>query len=88
MITGIAVLGLVFFSPHVKEIISAKGEFDFEQILPRVIEEGYIPIGIVGILMAGLLAAFMSTFDSTINAGAAYIVNDIYKRYINPDAPA
>lgn len=87
MITGIAVLGLVFFSPQVKEIISAKGEFDFEQILPRVIEEGYIPIGIVGILMAGLLAAFMSTFDSTINAGAAYIVNDIYKRYINPEAP-
>lgn len=30
----------------------------------------------------------MSTFDSTVNAGAAYIVNDIYKRYVSPDAPA
>ena len=38
--------------------------------------------------MAGLLAAFMSTFDSTVNAGAAYLVNDVYKRYIRPDAAA
>jgi hypothetical protein len=37
-------------------------------------------------MLAGLLAAFMSTFDSTVNSGAAYIVNDIYKRYINPNA--
>ncbi len=29
----------------------------------------------------------MSTFVSTVNSGAAYVVNDIYKRYINPNAP-
>ena len=86
MISGIAVLGLVYFSPEVKEMLAADGKFDFEKILPHVIEEGYIPVGLVGILLAGLLAAFMSTFDSTINAGAAYIVNDIYKRYIDPDS--
>jgi Na+/proline symporter len=39
-------------------------------------------------LMAGLLAAFMSTFDSTVNSGAAYVVNDVYKRYIYPDGTA
>jgi len=87
MITGIAVLGLVYFSPQVNQMLEAGGKFDFEKILPHVIQ-GYVPIGLVGILLAGLLAAFMSTFDSTINAGAAYIVNDIYKRYINPDSPA
>ena len=38
--------------------------------------------------MAGLLAAFMSTFDSTVNSGAAYVVNDVYKRYIYPDGSA
>jgi uncharacterized membrane protein HdeD (DUF308 family) len=38
--------------------------------------------------VAALLAAFMSTFVSTANSGVAYIVNDIYKRYMNPDAPA
>ncbi len=82
MITGIAVLALVFFSPQLK----AMGpNVDFEQILPYVITN-FIPTGLVGFMLAGLLAAFMSTFDSTVNSGAAYIVNDIYKRYINPNA--
>jgi SSS family solute:Na+ symporter len=87
MITGIAVLGLVYFSPQVNEMLAAGEKFDFEKILPLVIRD-FVPVGLVGVLLAGLLAAFMSTFDSTVNAGAAYIVNDIYKRYINPNAPA
>ena len=40
--------------------------------------------GVVGLLLAGLLAAFMSNFAATINAAPAYLVNDIYKRFINP----
>lgn len=40
----------------------------------------------MGILLAGLIAAFMSTFASTVNAAPAYLVNDIYLRYINPSA--
>jgi len=86
MITGIAVLGLVYFSPQVNEMLVNGEKFDFEKILPLVIRD-FVPVGLVGVLLAGLLAAFMSTFDSTVNAGAAYVVNDIYKRYINPDAP-
>src|SRR5690606_11725955 len=39
-----------------------------------------------GLLLAGLLAAFMGTFSAFINAAPAYIVNDIYKKYINPNA--
>jgi SSS family solute:Na+ symporter len=85
MITGIAVLGVVYFSPQVNEMVADGGKFDFEQVLPFVIRD-FIPVGLVGVVMAGLLAAFMSTFDSTVNAGAAYVVNDIYKRYIKPDA--
>lgn len=87
MITGIAALGLVYFSPQVNQMLAAGEKFDFEKILPYVIKD-FVPVGLVGVLLAGLLAAFMSTFDSTVNAGAAYIVNDIYKRYIDPDAPA
>jgi len=86
MIAGITILGLVFFAPEVNAMVAGGGKFDFEQILPHVIAR-FVPIGLTGILMAGLLAAFMSTFDSTVNAGAAYIVNDIYKRYLKPDAP-
>jgi Na+/proline symporter len=82
MVGGIIVLALVFFSPQIKAM---GNEIDFELILPFVINK-FLPVGITGLLMAGLLAAFMSTFDSTVNAGAAYIVNDIYKRYINPQA--
>jgi len=82
MIAGIAVLALVFYSPQLEAMGT---EVDFEQILPYVISN-FIPTGLVGFMLAGLLAAFMSTFDSTVNSGAAYLVNDIYKRYINPNA--
>ncbi|MCS5625128.1 MAG: sodium:solute symporter [Candidatus Marinimicrobia bacterium] len=57
---------------------------DPELVLPAVIET--LPIGIKGFLIAGLMAAGMSTFDSTVNAGAAYWVKDIYQLYINPQA--
>jgi len=80
LIAGIAVLGLVFFSPD----LAAMGtKVDFEKILPNVVNK-YLPIGCQGLIFAGLLAAFMSTFVSTVNPGAAHVVNDIYKRYINP----
>jgi SSS family solute:Na+ symporter len=79
MISGITALALVFFSTNLKAM---GADIDFEMILPYVINN-FIPVGLVGLLLAGLLAAFMSTFDATVNAGASYIVNDIYKRYIN-----
>jgi Na+/proline symporter len=58
---------------------------DPETVLPVVINQ-LVPIGIKGVLVAGLMAAAMSTFDSTVNAGAAYWVKDIYQTYINPQA--
>jgi len=83
MVTGIVVLGLVFFKD---EIIKMGGSFDVEQVLPNVIGR-FLPPGLIGFALAGLLAAFMSTFTSTINAGASYIVNDLYKKHIKTDAP-
>ena len=82
MIAGLTFLGLVFFSDGLREMGSG---IDFEMIMPWVITN-YIPVGVTGLIIAGLLAAYMSTFDSTVNAGAAYLVNDIYKRYIRKDA--
>jgi Na+/proline symporter len=82
MISGITVLALAFFSPQLK----AMGpNIDFELILPYIIKN-ILPVGIVGLLLAGLLAAFMSNYAATINAAPAYVVNDIYKRFINPHA--
>jgi solute:Na+ symporter, SSS family len=82
LITGLTVMALAFFMND----LNAMGDnVDFEQILPFVLKN-YIPSGLMGLLIAGLLAAFMSNFAATVNAAPAYVVNDIYKRYINPNA--
>lgn len=84
LITGITVLALVYYS----EMLQAQGaDADFERVLPLVITD-FIPVGLTGLLLAGLFAAFMSTFDSNLNAGAAYLVNDLYRHYVRPDASA
>ena len=81
MIAGITVLALAFCMPE----LQSQGKPDFEKILPLVLSE-QVPAGVVGFLLAGLAAAFMSNFAATLNAAPAYVVNDIYKRFINPDA--
>mgnify|MGYP006279391495 CR=1 FL=1 len=58
---------------------------DAEQVLPVVLGQ-LLPVGVKGVVLAGLVAAAMSTFDSTLNAGASYVVKDIYESYVNPDA--
>jgi SSS family solute:Na+ symporter len=45
-----------------------------------------LPTGLLGIMIASLLAAFMSTVDTHLNWNASYFVTDIYKRFIAPDA--
>lgn len=82
MIAGLAVIALVYLVPMFQ---SMGTEIDFELILPYTLNN-FIPIGAKGLLLAGLVAAFMSTFAANVNAGPAYIVNDIYKKYINPKA--
>ena len=82
MIAGFAILGLLYYD---KLNLMVGDRLDFEQILPSAINE-FIPVGFLGLLLAGLLAAFMSTFAGTLNATQAYIVNDIYLKYINPNA--
>ncbi|GLR70400.1 sodium:solute symporter family protein [Agaribacter marinus] len=81
MVVGLAVMALVFMGP---EIQASNKSFDFEQVLPYAISH-FIPVGLVGLLIAGLLAAFMSTFAATVNAAPAYFVNDIYRRYLKPN---
>ena len=82
MIAGFAVLGLIFYD-QLDLIVGNR--IDFEQILPSAISE-FVPVGFMGLLLAGLLAAFMSTFAGTLNASQAYFVNDIYLKYLKPNA--
>jgi len=82
MIAGFGVLALLHFD---KLDLLVNGQIDFEQILPSAISE-FAPAGLLGLLLAGLLAAFMSTFAGTLNATQAYLVNDIYVKHVNPEA--
>lgn len=85
LIAGVAVLGIVGLNEAGLGPIEVSGGTDFELVLPYVIRN-YLPVGLLGLLIAGLLAAFMSTVAATVNAAPAYLINDIYKKYINPDA--
>ncbi len=82
MITGLTILALVFYSDAIRGMGTS---IDFEMVLPYALER-FVPTGLQGLLIAGLLAAFMSNFAATVNAAPPYIVNDIYKRFINPNA--
>ena len=45
-----------------------------------------LPTGLLGLVAASLIAAFMSTMSTQLNLGASYLVNDFYQRFIKPDA--
>jgi Na+/proline symporter len=45
-----------------------------------------LPTGLLGLVLASLIAAYMSTISTHLNWGASYIVNDFYKQQINPTA--
>ena len=45
-----------------------------------------LPSGLLGLVAASLIAAFMSTMSTHVNLGASYLVNDFYHRFIQPDA--
>ncbi len=46
----------------------------------------YLPTGLLGLVVASLIAAFMSTISTHLNWGASYVVNDVFLRFVNPDA--
>jgi Na+/proline symporter len=82
------VAGLVVMGYHILQQGGASADIirdDAEFVLPVVLGK-LLPAGIRGFVLAGLVAAAMSTFDSTLNAGASYLVRDIYQSYIKPDA--
>jgi Na+/proline symporter len=46
----------------------------------------FLPTGLLGLVIASLVAAYMSTISTHLNWGASYIVNDWYRRFVRPDA--
>lgn len=83
MVIGLTVLGLLYYNQL--NLSNGNGGVDFERILPGAINS-FLPVGILGLVLTGLLGAFMGTFSGTLNAAQAYIVNDIYLKYVNKEA--
>ena len=74
--------------PWIVTVLAAK------VVLPEIVDgqEAYprmamlLPVGLRGLLIASMLAAFMSTYSSLLNWGASYAINDFYRRFINRTA--
>jgi len=56
-----------------------------ESAYPKMLME-FLPVGLRGMMIASLFAAFMSTMDTQLNWGASYLINDFYRRFIKKDA--
>ena len=46
----------------------------------------YLPSGLLGLVLASLISAYMSTISTHLNWGSSYVVNDYYRRIVNPAA--
>lgn len=80
MVSALTLIGFTNFMPT----LQAQARPDFEVILSQVVSN-YLPAGIRGVVLAGLLASFMSAFSAFVNAAPAYLVNDFYKKYFRPN---
>jgi uncharacterized sodium:solute symporter family permease YidK len=69
-------LGLIAAAIYAPGAVSEPGE-----IWARMVRE-YAPAGLMGLLVAGVFAAYMSTISTLMNWGASYIVNDLYKPFV------
>lgn len=58
---------------------------DDERAYPLMMRK-FLPIGMLGLVVASFLAAFMSTIDTHVNLASSYIVNDLYVRFLRPKA--
>lgn len=83
MVIGLTVLALLYYNEI--NLKGPDGVTDFERVLPAAVNQ-FLPAGVLGLVLTGLLGAFMGTFSGTLNAAQAYIINDIYVKRINPNA--
>ena len=87
IIVGLA--SLIIF-PDIKSMIDAFPEVSTQYIkndfaYPAMLKE-FLPVGLLGLVVASLIAAYMSTVASLLNWGSSYLVNDFYGRFVKPEA--
>ena len=74
----VALCALVLY-PH--GVAGADGKIDPELGYIQTMID-YLPVWLRGLMMAGFLAAYMSTIGTHLNLGASYLTNDLYKRFM------
>lgn len=79
--------GLFAFYEVRPELLAAgpDGPLKADAVFPHFIAH-QLPVGVTGLLVAGILAAAMSSVDSSLNCTATLVLQDIYKRYARPHA--
>jgi Na+/proline symporter len=65
--------------------LAARIVTDREAAYPLLMRE-FLPAGLLGLALAGMISAFMSTVDTHLNWGTSYLVNDLYARFLRPRA--
>lgn len=85
---GIALTPMFMVSAAVGVIGLVKwgGDLPHPERLYPVVVGTMLPVGLKGLVLAGLLSAFMSTFSATVNAGASYLVRDGYQLFLSKNA--
>ena len=78
----VALSALVLYPAGVKD---AAGNVDPELLYVQTMID-HLPIALRGLMMAGFLAAYMSTIGTHLNLGASYMTNDLYRRFLRPNA--
>ena len=69
-------LGMIAAALYAPGSVAEPGE-----IWARIVH-AYAPVGLLGLLVAGIFAAYMSTVSTLMNWGASYVVNDFYKPFV------
>ncbi|MDH4198169.1 MAG: sodium:proline symporter, partial [Candidatus Aminicenantes bacterium] len=77
ILTGLAALAIF------PELVNASPGA-MEAAYPKMI--GFLPRGIMGVVIASLFAAYMSTIESIVNLSGSYLLNDFYKPFVRKDA--
>jgi len=76
-------LAAVVLYPH--GVAGVDGKIDAELGYVQTLID-YLPVWLRGLMMAGFLAAYMSTIGTHLNLGASYFTNDLYRRFVNQHA--
>jgi Na+/proline symporter len=79
IVVGVASLYLI------PDITQYGGHYDHEYVYIVMIMK-FLPAGLKGLLVAALIAAYMSTISTHINFGASYLINDLYKRFFSKNS--